>query len=530
MPMSSGMPLPRFSESSASGIYVDVTNWPDENSHFIKYFFEKLEAVLESQQLQFQRFLRNLFAGAMEKDTLQNFTSFKSTVVGGLPLRRDGDDRPIAIVTDVLKFPAATEIDGQYYVRVTSDEGTKPIPVVIDTDKPISVTFEQPIEVNALTPLPVNLTNTAQVINMPGTSLKVESDSPLKVDVTNDVRIDQPVDVNVLGTVRTHIDNDKIEVHWKDQEVKVRNPVSDEDLIPIPLFTAGVDIDLKPEWNFRHSKVDVVDWHASQEVKVDGKVEIDHQPVQVTVPMSSPIPVTGSVSVNNQVTVTGAVEVFTDQDYPLAVTTPQGIDVNVVNTPSVTVDSLPDITVVSMPAVTISGQPIAVNVMNDVKVDATTPIPVTTGTVPVQVTNPVSLTLGTSVGINNTNASPVPISIAKYDANSMSNMPLPVEIFFAPNATYGDRLGSTPQSMAIYDSSGNWLDQPYFVRSSWRNPFPNILTTYAGKTEGNNADHNRWWNGLTPNWSGSNSARYEELYFISADVGNNHSNKLNVST
>ena len=152
---------PRFSESSASGIYVDVTNWPDENSHFIKYFFEKLEAVLESQQLQFQRFLRNLFAGAMEKDTLQNFTSFKSTLVGGLPIRRDGDDTPIAVVTDVLKFPAATEIDGQYYVRVTSDEGTKPIPVIIDPEKPLPVSIEQPIEVIALTPLPVNLTNTA---------------------------------------------------------------------------------------------------------------------------------------------------------------------------------------------------------------------------------------------------------------------------------------------------------------------------------------------------------------------------------
>ena len=520
----------RFSESSASGIYVDVTNWPDENSHFIKYFFEKLEAVLESQQLQFQRFLRNLFAGAMEKDTLQNFTSFKSTLVGGLPIRRDGDDTPIAVVTDVLKFPAATEIDGQYYVRVTSDEGTKPIPVTIDPEKPLPVSIEQPIEVTALTPLPVNLTNTAQVINMPGTSLKVESDSPIPVDVRNSIDVVQPIDVNILGTVRTHVDNDKLEVRWEDQEVKVRNPVSDEDLIPIPLFTAGVDVDLKPEWNFRHSKVDVVDWHASQDVTVAGHVDLDHQPIQVTVPSSSPISVTGSVNVANAITVANPVEVFNYQEDPLFISTPQGIDVNVVNTPAVTVDSLPDVTISAMPAVTISGQPIAVNVMNDVKVDTTEPLPVTTGTVPVQVTNPVSLTLGTSVGINNTSASPVPISITKYDAVTMQGQPLPVEIFFAPNATYGDRLGTIPQSMAIYDSDGNWLDQPYFVRTSWRNPIPQIITTYSGSTEGNDADHNRWWNGLTPNWSGSNSARYKEMYFVSANIGNNHSNKLNVST
>lgn len=406
----------------------------------------------------------------MNTDDLGNFTSFK--IDTSLPMRKDEEGNNTAVKIDLAFSDLVSVIEA-------------------DDVKMLATTIQQVSNKAAF--LVANVADTELTVYAKN-ALPVEiQGEPVRVSVENSVKVDEPLTV--------HVDNDRLKVHWDDQEVKVRNPISDEDLIPIPLITVGVDYDLKPEWHFRREKVEVENFPDVQKVHLDNpSVNILNTPLEVYIDPDQPIPITGEVTINNEpgdpvpimngfgslnVNVTGSTTI------PVGFAAPQHVivdntdplPVHEQSTAKVTVENTPDVHVTSLP---------------DVKIDAT---------------------------------SDVPVKIHSFDLETVSpySHPLPVEIFFAPNASWNDSLDTLPPKVDILDTGYDKIGDMRFARLSWRNPIPTSLLSYAGKTMGD-VDHDKWWNGLCPTTSTSFAIQEDKLYQVSLDTGYGHSNKLNVST
>lgn len=174
-------------------------------------------------------------------------------------------------------------------------------------------------------------------------------------------------------------------------------------------------------------------------------------------------------------------------------------------------------TVVSLPDITLDPDsgPISVTVDGVVSVDGTVSL---SGTPHVIVDNnslPVTINTSDEITVKGT---------VKVDPTQ----PLPVELWWAPTAAWGDQPGSNPTQSRVTDGSKE--SKVSWVRSSWRQPFPTTLHATPGRTPPQEPkDSDCWLMGLSPGDGTPANANVTRMHEITADIGGLHSNKLNVT-